>query len=40
VTDLKSKAAVLTQVSLMLAAVFWGLNYVRTSTPLTSFPRY
>ncbi len=30
VTDEKGKAAILTEVSLILAAVFWGLNYVAT----------
>jgi drug/metabolite transporter (DMT)-like permease len=30
VTDEKGKAAVLTEVSLILAAVFWGLNFVVT----------
>ncbi len=37
--DLKDKAAVLTEVSLILAAVFWGLNYVATKYAADFFPQ-
>jgi drug/metabolite transporter (DMT)-like permease len=38
-TDLKNKATVLTEVSLILAAVFWGLNYVATKYAANFFPQ-
>jgi hypothetical protein len=37
--DEKGKAAVLTEVSLILAAVFWGLNFVVTKYAAGFIPR-
>jgi drug/metabolite transporter (DMT)-like permease len=38
VTDSKNKAAVLTEASLILAAVFWGTNYAATKFAAFSIP--
>jgi drug/metabolite transporter (DMT)-like permease len=38
VSDAKNKAAILTEVSLILAAVFWGLNFAATKYAAESIP--
>ena len=38
-TDGKKKAAALTDVSLILAAAFWGINYAATKFAALSIPR-
>ena len=40
VSDMKDKAAVLTEVSLILAAVFWGLNFAATKYAAGFLPQF
>jgi len=38
VTEGKNKAAILTEISLILAAIFWGTNYAATKFAVLSIP--
>jgi drug/metabolite transporter (DMT)-like permease len=38
VTEGKNKAAILTEISLILAAIFWGTNYAATKFAALSIP--